>query len=250
MHFGPLNPNIIKVMHQIPLCLDHFYHIISFPTGYKYELALVLNGTVPVPDFSALEYQVFRQYRSSRLPTSPLRTLPSITAPAFPLPRTLANSLQMSPRSKRDWSTKTHFNYLLLDPSQLGQLGPGEKDSTEQFRTFVEAVFYVGKGKNARSLQHLKDAKEKTHLHKSKVQYCIVHSLYCAFSGEEETRSSVLTSSLCLPPAVCQASSHPLRLAVGTGNHLSAPLPPHHSRGSLLPGGLHDRRHRYASLCV
>ena len=34
---------------------------------------------------------------------------------------------------------------------------------------FVEAVFYVGKGKNARSLQHLKEARDKMQLHNSKV---------------------------------------------------------------------------------
>ena len=39
----------------------------------------------------------------------------------------------------------------------------------QQFRVFVEAVFYVGKGKNARSLQHLKDAKEKMNTPRAKV---------------------------------------------------------------------------------
>ena len=33
----------------------------------------------------------------------------------------------------------------------------------------MEAVFYVGKGKNARSLQHLKDARDRMHLPPSKV---------------------------------------------------------------------------------
>lgn len=136
---------------------------------YRYELALVLNGTAPVPDFSALEYEVFRQYRVSRLPNSPLRTLPSITAPAFPLPRSLVASLPTSPRSKRDWFTKTHFNYLLLDPAHLDKMDACQRDSVQQFRTFVEAVFYVGKGKNARSLQHLKDARDKMHLPQPKV---------------------------------------------------------------------------------
>ena len=126
----------------------------------------MLNGTSPIPDFTVLEHEIFRQYRTSRLPNSPLRTLPSITASAFPLPRSLLTARSPktpSPRSKRDWSTKTHFNYLLLDPSGLGCLGGGHRgrrESLEEFRIFVEAVFYVGKGKNARSLQHLKDARE------------------------------------------------------------------------------------------
>ncbi|CAI7992108.1 Ankyrin repeat and LEM domain-containing protein 1 [Geodia barretti] len=131
--------------------------------GYKYELALVLNGTAPIPDFSSLEHQVFHRFRASRLPSSPLRTLPSITSPAFPLPLSLSRTPPTSPRSKRDWSTKTHFNYLLVDPTKLGTLCRGEK-SLQGFRKFVEAVFYVGKGKNARSLQHLKDARDKLNL--------------------------------------------------------------------------------------
>ena len=161
---------ICCVLYTLCTCI-HFFPVRSL-SGYKYELALVLNGTSPIPDFSSLEYQVFRQYRVSSLPGSPLRTLPSITAPSFPLPRSLVTSLQTSPRSKRDWSTKTHFNYLLLDPSQLHQLDPGGRDSVEQFRVFVEGVFYVGKGKNARSLQHLKEARDKMHGPKSKVS-CI-----------------------------------------------------------------------------
>ena len=36
----------------------------------------------------------------------------------------------------------------------------GEVSDLDVFRRFVESVFYIGKGKNARSLQHLKDAKE------------------------------------------------------------------------------------------
>ena len=142
-----------------------------YSTGYKYELALVLNGTSPIPDFTSLEYEIFRQYRTSRLPNSPLRTLPSITAPAFPLPRSLVRSPKTSPRSKRDWSTKTHFNYLLLDPTHLNTLDHSsqKKSDVEQFRVFIEAVFYVGKGKNARSLQHLKDARDKMNSSKAKV---------------------------------------------------------------------------------
>ena len=143
----------------------HYFVLI---TGYKYELALVLNGTAPIPDFSSLEHQVFHRFRASRLPSSPLRTLPSITSPAFPLPLSLSRTPPTSPRSKRDWSTKTHFNYLLVDPTKLGTLCRGEK-SLQGFRKFVEAVFYVGKGKNARSLQHLKDARDKMNLPQNRV---------------------------------------------------------------------------------
>ncbi len=55
--------------------------------------------------------------------------------------------------------TKSHFNYLLLDPRHL-QPPHSMGGELVKFRNFVEAIFYVGKGKNSRSLQHLKDAKE------------------------------------------------------------------------------------------
>lgn len=41
----------------------------------------------------------------------------------------------------------------------------------EHFRTFVEAVFYVGKGKNSRSMQHLKDARDCTRRTPAKVSW-------------------------------------------------------------------------------
>lgn len=48
-----------------------------------------------------------------------------------------------------------------------------EKEEIEVFRRFVEAIFYVGKGKNARSLQHLKDAQDYLKQKKHKVRICI-----------------------------------------------------------------------------
>ena len=66
-----------------------------------------------------------------------------------------------TPRAK-DGTAKAHFNYLLLDPrvaeGVLGEEGGGQ--ALGAFQAFVESVFYVGKGKNARSLQHLRDAKD------------------------------------------------------------------------------------------
>ena len=43
---------------------------------------------------------------------------------------------------------KTFFNYLLLSPCK----------PVQDFRGFAEAVFYIGKGKNSRSFQHLREA--------------------------------------------------------------------------------------------
>ena len=56
---------------------------------------------------------------------------------------------------------KSHFNYLLLDPRVLFTTACIAA-TLEQFRSFVTSVFYIGKGKNARSTQHLKEAKVKT----------------------------------------------------------------------------------------
>jgi hypothetical protein len=55
--------------------------------------------------------------------------------------------------------SKAFFNYLLLD-SQL--ILP-----SINFKQFVEAIFYVGKGKNRRSFQHLKDALSSRNKQKS-----------------------------------------------------------------------------------
>ena len=48
------------------------------------------------------------------------------------------------------------YNYLLLHPSRLNEIVPPY--SIEKFRTFVESVFYVGKGTGLRFLDHFKEA--------------------------------------------------------------------------------------------
>lgn len=47
------------------------------------------------------------------------------------------------------------------------------KSELDEFRVFVESVFYVGKGKNSRSMQHLKDAKDTLTLKKTKVGHLL-----------------------------------------------------------------------------
>ena len=90
--------------------------------GFRYELALCLNGTAPLPNMEESEATAFREFRQAGQP-------------------------------------KSHHNYLLVDPQKL--MGKKLTLKLEDFRLFVEGVFYVGKGKNARSAQHLKEAKEK-----------------------------------------------------------------------------------------
>ena len=51
------------------------------------------------------------------------------------------------------------YNYLLLHPSRLYEIVPPY--SIEKFRTFVESVFYVGKGTGLRYLYHLEDARDE-----------------------------------------------------------------------------------------
>ncbi|XP_011408751.2 PREDICTED: ankyrin repeat and LEM domain-containing protein 1-like [Amphimedon queenslandica] len=86
--------------------------------GFKYELALCLNGTIDMPCLQKDEKTVFAEFR----------------APS---------------------QSKTYFNYMLLDPVMLSS-----STASIQFNEFVESIFYIGKGKNARSMQHLKDAKQ------------------------------------------------------------------------------------------
>ena len=179
-------------------------------TGYKYELTLVLNGTVPLLDLTQLEQQVFKAFhtpsqphtftlspitsRSSQNSTSTSSSLSSTKKKFTPITKQATpNSKQATPLSPfktpptygspralaaRDRGTKDHFNYLLLDPRVLERLSPtddsnstgdGNKSDLEKFRVFVESIFYVGKGKNSRSMQHLKDAKDSLNLQKSKV---------------------------------------------------------------------------------
>ena len=188
--------NVVLVFYRV-----HFlYHL----TGYKYELALVLNGTVPLPDLTQLEQQVFKTFRTpstsiftpspvkthwsqnSTSSASTKKTMP-ISRQATPLSPFKTPPPFGSPRAAKDRGTKDHFNYLLLDPRVLERLFPANDMSTliisddviicgdgalnelEKFRVFVESVFYVGKGKNSRSMQHLKDAKDCLTLKKTKV---------------------------------------------------------------------------------
>ena len=123
---------------RLVILTTHTTHT-TYTAGYKYELALVLNGTTPFPDFSSLEHKIFQPFRHPPPP------LPSSTSPPS------------SPLPKR---AKCHFNYLLLDPRKAQGVKAGGCSDLDVFRRFVESVFYIGKGKNARSLQHLKDAKE------------------------------------------------------------------------------------------
>ena len=158
---------------------------ITLTSGYKYELSLILNGTVPLPDLTQLEQQVFKMFRTPTLPSrvctftpSPVSTHRSQSSsynPATPLSPFKTPLPSHSPRSAKDRGTKDHFNYLLLDPRVLDRLHSGDDGDVkvaselDTFRVFVESIFYVGKGKNSRSMQHLRDAKDTFSSGKTKV---------------------------------------------------------------------------------
>ena len=124
---------------------DDYFLYLHFLSGFKYELALCLNGTAEIPDLHREENTVFVEFRSKG-------------------------------------QAKTFFNYLLIDPTVIKSL-----DSTllnhngsehDMFQSFVEAIFYVGKGKCLRSFQHLKDAKRGVSEKKKPIQVRIGTFLY------------------------------------------------------------------------
>ena len=123
--------------------------IISFHfnciVGFKYELALCLNGTVAIPDLHREENAIFTEFRSRG-------------------------------------QAKTFFNYLLLDPTIFKSLDTtllnDHTNDDVMFRSFIEAIFYIGKGKHSRSLQHLKDAKKGSQITPSgHIRVCCVSLL-------------------------------------------------------------------------
>lgn len=60
----------------------------------------------------------------------------------------------------REGNIKSAFNYLLIDPRITNNLPVRGKNLShrEIFKTFVEAIFYIGKGSRARPYAHLYDA--------------------------------------------------------------------------------------------
>ena len=107
-------------------------YISTSSLGYKYELSLVLNGTIAIPDLSSLEQQIFQSFRKSNIPftsSSSSSSTPSQGTPSSfsrqPFNMTPAPHVSVTPRCTPRSQTKDHFNYLLLDPLVLDQLSAG-----------------------------------------------------------------------------------------------------------------------------
>lgn len=65
-------------------------------------------------------------------------------------------------RKYRGGTGKVSFNYLLLDPRVTNDL-PRRADKlslAERWKIFIDSIFYIGKGKAARSAAHLYDASD------------------------------------------------------------------------------------------
>lgn len=111
-------------------------------TGFKYELALVLNSTAPVPKLRYLEEELVQE---------------------FSTPQPSHQSANKTQSLMHRITVRDNFNYLLLDPRGLKESSSHREGSSSvdlaEFRKFMESVFYVGKGKNSRPVQHLRDAK-------------------------------------------------------------------------------------------
>uniref|UniRef100_A0A3B4A9F0 Uncharacterized protein n=1 Tax=Periophthalmus magnuspinnatus TaxID=409849 RepID=A0A3B4A9F0_9GOBI len=77
-------------------------------------------------------------------------------------------------RKWREGIIKSSFNYLLLDPRVTNNLPFRSHTITphECFKTFVNAIFYVGKGKRSRPYSHLYEALEYYKGEKSAKKLC------------------------------------------------------------------------------
>ncbi|KAM6369568.1 ankyrin repeat and LEM domain-containing protein 1 isoform 2-T2 [Pluvialis apricaria] len=111
-------------------------------------------------------------------------------------------------RHWREGLLKSNFNYILLDPrtTQNLPLRSHRLSPAECFRTFIKAIFYVGKGTRARPYCHLAEALSQ---HRAGTQ-----------KG-------------------CPKVRRILEIwASGAGRYLRALLPEHHPGGGLHAGGL------------
>lgn len=100
---------------------------VIYPKNIPMEL-LSTDWTIDHQKYREIEHQVFKEYER-----------PSAA------------------RKYRGGVAKVSFNYLLLDPrvtNDLPRTG-GSLSLSDRWKTFLEAIFYIGKGKSARPAAHL-----------------------------------------------------------------------------------------------
>ncbi|KAK7115928.1 uncharacterized protein [Littorina saxatilis] len=98
--------------------------------GYSSELNRLLSGSLEMEDLAKAEMEMVAQFQTP------------------------------DGRTWREGTIKSCFNYLLLDPRVTKNLPLRAKKlgDTEAFKTFLTAVFYIGKGKRSRPYCHLYEA--------------------------------------------------------------------------------------------
>jgi len=115
--------------------------------------AAVLDNKYPTPMAAAL-----KNISTITRPWVKLSTTEQEMADVFNnIPTELADKVNLL---TRETVCKASFNYLLLDPriSQNLPMRVFSSSDQELFRTFISAIFYVGKGSRSRPFQHLYEA--------------------------------------------------------------------------------------------
>jgi len=115
--------------------------------------ASVLDNKYPTPMAAAL-----KNISTITRPWVKLSSIEQEMAALFNnIPTDLADKVNLL---TRETVCKASFNYLLLDPriSQNLPMRVFSSSDQELFRTFISAIFYVGKGSRSRPFQHLYEA--------------------------------------------------------------------------------------------
>ncbi|KAK7486770.1 hypothetical protein BaRGS_00021917 [Batillaria attramentaria] len=124
--------------------------------GYSSELSRVLSGSLDMEELAKIELSMVEVFQT-------------------------ANG-----RTWREGLIKSCFNYLLLDPRVTKNLPLRAKSLSDQecFKTFLEAIFYIGKGKRSRPYCHLYEAISQLKSPKLKVSKKVQRILDIWSSGD------------------------------------------------------------------
>jgi len=121
---------------------------------YKRHLARIEAGAVKAeknPSSSFVEYVHEMRQELQGVASGDMSSLEDIIIKDFENPQKY---------KWREGTQKKSFNYLLLDPRVISGLADRSRNLSERekFSCFVRSVFYVGKGKESRPYEHLRDA--------------------------------------------------------------------------------------------